>query len=771
LSGFDLTVGGTGLSFTNTATVLGVGGRIIKNGGGLLWLNNAANTFSGGFVLNAGEVAFTASGTVGSDLVITNTVFGTGKITLNGGTIRSSSDTSGRNIHNEVELNGDIQFGAVGAAATITLSTNAGSMTTFTKDSSITTVAPVVWEQRISAVNQALTKLGTNELQLRGPTTLSTLRVNQGDLIIRSTNNFSAVSVGGGARLGYGSTNASASNHFGDCVLVLSNGAALGQYGTNGTGTDLERTMTNSIRLMGNVAFGLGNFSSYLGGNIDLGGDIRTVSITNSTYLLGAVTNGGLSISNTSASRILYLNGANTYSSGTTHGGGILSVGNDSALGAGGLTVSSNAVTTTLTATDGRNITNSATLALGSSLVMDSGSTNSPTSTWTYSGPISGSGAITKQGVGTLTLAGALSYTGSTTVSAGALVVVTNNISATLSSNTIAITFSNSPANGTYAVLPGALTGTYSATYSNLGSSQKATFSTVSPASVTVASKASQTITGLASTDTKTFGASSYTLSVTKGASSSSLTFSSDNNSVATVSSAGLVTIVGVGSTTIRVNQAGDADYLAASEVTQTLTVAKANPTITAAPTASDITSGQALSSSILSGGSGSVPGSFGWTSPSTVPTGTGSFSVTFTPSDAANYNTATRDVSVTVTSSGPNFADSYKNKNMADIAPNGLSYLMNYAFGGSDNTEPKLPVQDTSDPAKLTLVAYVRTGDSTLSVVGEVASELPNFDSANTIAGDVMSSSDVPAGMEKRRYSVSVSGDKKFLRLKAIKQ
>jgi len=54
---------------------------------------------------------------------------------------------------------------------------------------------------------------------------------------------------------------------------------------------------------------------------------------------------------------------------------------------------------------------------------------------------------------------------------------------------------------------------------------------------------------------------------------------------------------------------------------------------------------------------------------------------------------------------------------------------------------------------------------------VGEVASELPSFDSANTIAGDVVSPSDAPAGMEKRNYSVSVSGDKKFLRLKAIKQ
>jgi len=132
-----------------------------------------------------------------------------------------------------------------------------------------------------------------------------------------------------------------------------------------------------------------------------------------------------------------------------------------------------------------------------------------------------------------------------------------------------------------------------------------------------------------------------------------------------------------------------------------------------------------------------------------------------------ASVSTATADIKP----AGPTFEDSYNGKNMSDIAPNGLTYLLNYAFGGSDTTAPRLPVQDTSDPAKLTLVAYVRTGDDTLSVVGEVSGELPTFDSNNTIAGDVVSPSDAPDGMEMRKYSVSVSGDRKFLRLKATKQ
>jgi autotransporter-associated beta strand protein len=81
----------------------------------------------------------------------------------------------------------------------------------------------------------------------------------------------------------------------------------------------------------------------------------------------------------------------------------------------------------------------------------------------------------------------------------------------------------------------------------------------------------------------------------------------------------------------------------------RTIKVQKSVPSITAAPTASAITAGQALSASTLSGGGASVPGSFAWTTPSTVPTASGSYGVTFTPTDAANYNTVSTNVNVTV--------------------------------------------------------------------------------------------------------------------------
>ncbi|NBS87692.1 MAG: hypothetical protein EBS60_06380, partial [Verrucomicrobia bacterium] len=106
-------------------------------------------------------------------------------------------------------------------------------------------------------------------------------------------------------------------------------------------------------------------------------------------------------------------------------------------------------------------------------------------------------------------------------------------------------------------------------------------YSLSQPTGLTVnIAKASQTILGVATTLTKTFGDVAYSLGASV-ASGETLSYSSDNSAVATVSSAGLVTIVGVGSANISVSQAGNDNYSAATTVTQALTVNKANQTIT----------------------------------------------------------------------------------------------------------------------------------------------------------------------------------------------
>ncbi|MEI6819302.1 MAG: MBG domain-containing protein [Verrucomicrobiota bacterium] len=77
--------------------------------------------------------------------------------------------------------------------------------------------------------------------------------------------------------------------------------------------------------------------------------------------------------------------------------------------------------------------------------------------------------------------------------------------------------------------------------------------------------------------------------------------------------------------------------------------IAKATPTITSIPTASAISYGQSLTSSSLTSGTASVPGVFAFNTPSTTPSaGSSNHSVTFTPTDTANYNPVSSTVSIT---------------------------------------------------------------------------------------------------------------------------
>jgi alpha-tubulin suppressor-like RCC1 family protein len=106
---------------------------------------------------------------------------------------------------------------------------------------------------------------------------------------------------------------------------------------------------------------------------------------------------------------------------------------------------------------------------------------------------------------------------------------------------------------------------------------------------------------------------------------------------------------------------------------------------------ATSIGYGQTLAFSILSGGSGSVAGTFAWTTPSTLPNaGTVIQDVTFTPSDTANYNTATASVSVTVN---------------AALISSGFSHTLYLGAGATTvtawglNTDGRLGVGDMNSP------------------------------------------------------------------------
>jgi hypothetical protein len=160
--------------------------------------------------------------------------------------------------------------------------------------------------------------------------------------------------------------------------------------------------------------------------------------------------------------------------------------------------------------------------------------------------------------------------------------------------------------------------------------------------------KAGQTIT-FANPGTKTYG-TSPTLTAT-ATSTLAVTFTSTTPTVCTITSGGVLTFGGVGPCTIAADQGGNANFNAATRVTQGFEVAKATPSVSAWPTAGNIHYGQTLAASALSGGTATPAGGFAFTTPSTAPpVGTASQGVTFTPTDTAHYNSAAGTVSVTVT-------------------------------------------------------------------------------------------------------------------------
>ncbi|MEY8396716.1 S-layer homology domain-containing protein [Lachnospiraceae bacterium 45-P1] len=164
---------------------------------------------------------------------------------------------------------------------------------------------------------------------------------------------------------------------------------------------------------------------------------------------------------------------------------------------------------------------------------------------------------------------------------------------------------------------------------------------------------------------------------------------------------------INAGTYTIKARVEAKGNYAAADSTnTLTLTINKAAaPTITW-PAANDLTYGQKLSESTLSGGSTEY-GSFAWAKPDTVPTaGTSGYSVTFTPSDSTvqNYEpitTTTQDVDVTVAQATPTVTVAVK---MSDSANSRVADLIITVAGAQNGAAPAGSITLTSDGLSETL-------------------------------------------------------------------
>ncbi|MGB8262057.1 MAG: Ig-like domain repeat protein [Terracidiphilus sp.] len=195
---------------------------------------------------------------------------------------------------------------------------------------------------------------------------------------------------------------------------------------------------------------------------------------------------------------------------------------------------------------------------------------------------------------------------------------------------------------GTTLTITGA--GTIVVTASQAGNANYAAASPVT-ASIVIA-QAAQAISFSPSSPV-TFRAAPITLIATGGGSGNPVTFSVVSGP-GTVSGSTL-TMTGAGTIVVTANQAGNANYLAASPVTASIVIAQATPTVNwTAPSA--ITYGTALGASQLRATS-PLPGTFVYSpaAGTVLSAGSQTLSVTFTPTDTTDYTTATVTVQLQV--------------------------------------------------------------------------------------------------------------------------
>ncbi|MPZ34035.1 MAG: autotransporter domain-containing protein [Rhodospirillales bacterium] len=354
--------------------------------------DSALNIFGGGIVNNSANAP---SFEVGSLLLFSfGSTAGNATITNNGGSTNFSGEATAGNATITNNGGGATNFSGESTAGNATITTNGGGSTNFSGTSSggearfITNAGGIV---DIST----LTSFGMTAGSIEGAGTYN--------LGLRS------LTVGGNNR----------STEVSGTIQGIGPGASLIKVGTgtlilSGANTYADGTIING----GTLQLGNGGVSGSILGNVV---DNGTFAINRSgLFAFGGIISGTGSFVQRGPGTTVLIS-TNTYTGATFIDGGTLRAGIAGALSTG------TAVTVAAGATFDLNsfvqsigsLAGAGSVALGSATLTTG---NDGTST-TFSGVISGAGALTKVGGGTLTLSGINTYGGTTTVDGGTLIV------------------------------------------------------------------------------------------------------------------------------------------------------------------------------------------------------------------------------------------------------------------------------------------------------------------------------------------------------------
>jgi autotransporter-associated beta strand protein len=733
-----------GANQTNTAVLNGAPAKLLKTGDGVLIVTNA-NTYGGGTTVSAGTLELGNGGSV------------IGSITNNAVLSINRNDTN--TLANAISGSGSLSKAGAGTVILTNANTyggttavSAGRLAVAHGDALGSTSGGTTVESGAQLMLSNVV-VGNEAVTINGDGLASGAQF-AGSLRSIGTNTLGGkVTLGSDAKI-FGGTGTSLT-----LDVVSGDGVNLASHNLTIDGAGASRIQdaivgTGRLTKEGSGTLTLEGANTYTGGTTISAGTLKlqggsvagnitnnaNLTITGGTELVNIISGNGSLTKADSGLSILW--SSNSYTGATVVEAGSLRLDGSGSLSAS--TTLQVASGTLFSATGVFKTSNNLTLAglTGAGEVFNKAgilTVNKSSGTDTFEGLISGDQELIKSGDGTLILAGASSYTGASSIVGGRLVLGHSNALGGTSTGTVVVSGAqlrlNPLADTEFAAEPLSLSGE-GLTGTVGGALRNATNNNTWKGKITLAANAS-------------IGAHSGT----------TLTLDVDS---------------------------GDAIDLAGFDlVFDGAGMVQINDPIAGAGQISKIGSGQlVVNNSVLTATIQSNAVSVHFANPP----GDGTFAVLSGPLDAASLasvnvtgldsgqtatvaNSPNLVIQVADAPAGPTFDSAYPANSLTDLAPNGLTYLMNYAFGGSSTHAATLPSQDFNDPTKLTLVAFVRTDNTggVLSVVGEAGDALSNFDSANPIPGEVaLDQSDAPAGTEKRIFSVPANGDRLFLRLKA---
>jgi autotransporter-associated beta strand protein len=331
----------------------------------------------------------------------------------------------GRNSAGAGTPGGDFTVTVNGAQSASSIQQASGGAGNFTLTGGAITLAaatPVRADQGTFTINSDLTATGI-------------LRMTGGNITLGGTNTFGNMSITASGAAPTLSLTSSGALGSGNSLTVNSQSVVIDVRATTISSTAL--TLANGVTIT--KILNTGATSSTFGGNITAGTTaVVQAGGTTSQLNLNGVISGGGGV-NVEDGTTLSLGGANQHTTRTVvRTGGTLILANDAALGttASGTFVLANATLNvngrnigteeiTLQNIDARILNQSATAASSSGAIalQSTGHSLGGSGNLTLDGVISGSQGFSKVGVGTLTLGGDNTYTGSTTLSQGALLL------------------------------------------------------------------------------------------------------------------------------------------------------------------------------------------------------------------------------------------------------------------------------------------------------------------------------------------------------------